>query len=166
MSRNFISARRTARLALAAVVATTGMATTSAVAGAAVPGHHQDDINYTYHVYVAPQGDGSSRVVLIGDTCTLTPDDLAQKPCKMSAVGTLNADGSGVAKATVSTAGHVIKFDETFVPNGPGAGIGFGPVVEVGAGGPTPGTFTAAFTYAPSDAPNVLLGWGQIRVTH
>ena len=166
MTRSLTPSRKTVRLALATLAATTGMAATTGVAGAAVTAHHQDDINFTSHVYVAPQADGTSRVTMIGDTCTLTPDDGAQQVCRITSTGTLNPDGSGVAKATVATAGRVISFDEVFVPNWPGAGIGSGSVVEHGAGGPLAGTFTAWFSYTPTDVPNVLLDWGQIRVTH
>jgi hypothetical protein len=163
MSRSFTIAPKTLRVALATVAATTGMAATSGVAAAA--DHGQDEITFTSHVYVAPQGDGSSRVVLIGDTCTLQADGGAAEACRISAVGRLQADGTGTAKAVVSTSDRVLQIEENFSSTG-GTGIGWGPVKEVGAGGPILGWFTAEFNFAPTEDPNVLYDWGTIHVTH
>jgi hypothetical protein len=154
------------RIALASIVAATATAATAGAAGASVAAHKTDHIDFASHAYLTPQPDGSSRVQLVADTCSIKSDGGAAKPCWLTATGTLHADGTGVAKAVVVTADRVITFDESFVPTGPASGLGSGTVKEIGLGGLKGGTFTAPYQLAPTADPNVLLDWGTITVTH
>ena len=84
----------------------------------------------------------------------------------MSALGVLNADGSGTARTTISAAGRRIALDGPFPATGPGTAVGSGSALEVGIGGRMPGTFTSEFTLIPTDDPRVLQFVGSVRVTH
>ena len=163
--RPFTASRRTLRVALAALVAASGMAASTGVASAA-GSHVKDEITFTSHAYLTPQPDGTSRVVMLADSCTLKADGGAAMPCKLVAWGTVNPDLSGEAEAVVTTRDRVIYFDEVFSPTGPASGLGTGTVKEYGPNGLKRGTFTAPYELAPTADPNVLLDWGTISITH
>ena len=166
MPRTSISTARRSfrRLAVATLVASTAVAGSAAAASAAV--HKTDEVAFAGKVYLTPQADGSSKAVLVADSCTLKADGGPAKACSFVVYGTIKADGSGSAKAVLTTSDRVIVMDETFVATGPTTGLGTGTAKEIGINGVKSATFTAPFQLAPTSNPNVLLDWGTITITH
>ena len=148
-----------------AALAATGMAATTGAAGAAAS-HTTDAITFTSHAHLTAQSDGTSKAVLVSDSCTLKFDGGAPTPCTLVAAGTIGSNG-GTATAVVTSKYGAIFLDEVFAPTGPTTSIGHGSVKEIYPRvGVLDGTFTAAFEVAPTADQNVLLDWGTITVTH
>jgi hypothetical protein len=165
VKKSMPAAARLRSIVVTSLVAAIGIAGVASPASAS-GGHAKDEIAFTAHAYLTPQADGTSRVVLVGDSCTLSADGGAANQCSLAGYGTQWPDGSGTARAVVISRDRVIVFDEVIAATGPATGIATGSVQEVGAGGVRSGTFTAPFSLAPTSDPNVLLDSGTISVRH
>ena len=116
-----------------------------------------DIVTFSGRTVLGPAGAGGARpFVIFSDTCRLVSDGESATSCHVFTTGTLGSNGSGTARAVVSSNDGVIVLDVTFQATGPITGTATGTGTEFDARGVTPVTFTSLFSNTPTGNPNVL----------
>ena len=116
-----------------------------------------DIITFSGRTVLGPAGAGGARpFVIVSDKCRLVSDGESATPCHVVVTGTVGSNGSGTARAVVSSTDGVIVLDVTFQATGPITGTATGTGTEFDARGVTPVTFTSLFSNTPTGNPNVL----------